>query len=75
MTREALGDLHGKVVVMSRKFYKGETEEERRFLCLGGFGCSAGCIGNAVYGKFLTDGEECRVERYEIEKLSDNQEV
>lgn len=73
--REALGDLEGKVVIMSKKFYKGQTEEERKFLCLGGFGCKADCMGNAVFGKFLIDGEECRVERYEIEKLSPDQTI
>jgi hypothetical protein len=65
-------DLTGKVVVVSPKFYKGD-ERARRFLCQGGFGCNPHTMGSAVSGVFLMDGEKCRIEGYQIEKLSDDQ--
>ena len=65
-------DLTGKVVVLMRKYYKGD-EKARRFLCSGGFGCHPGTMGSAIVGTFLIDGEEARVEGWQIEKLSDDQ--
>jgi len=59
-------DLTGKVVVLSREYYKGD-QEARRFHCQGGFGCKSHTHGNGVFGQFMSDGERCRVERYEIE--------
>lgn len=67
--KDDLGDLTNKVVVLNRLYYTG-TENERHFLCLSGFGCSPYAIGNAIFGKFVFDGEECRIERYEVEKLA-----
>lgn len=61
-------DITGKVVVLSRKEFSG-TESERMFLCEKGFGCSPFTSGSAVYGKFISDGEKCRVEGHQIEKL------
>lgn len=59
-------DLTGKVVVLSAEHYKGDREA-RRFRCDTGFGCKPHAHGNAVFGQFMSDGERCRVERYEIE--------
>ena len=58
-------NLEGKVVILSPEFYKG-TQDERRFKCEGGFGCNPACIGRAVFGTFLSDGERARVNRDEI---------
>jgi hypothetical protein len=65
-------DITDTVVVLSPKFYKGD-ERARRFLCKGGFGCRPDSNGQAVFGTFLIDGEECRIEGGHIEKLSDDQ--
>jgi len=62
-------DLTDKTVILSLKYYKG-TEEERKFICKGGFGCKSFTMGSAVIGKFVNNGEECRIEGYEIEKLA-----
>lgn len=65
-------DVTDKVVVLKADYYEGD-ENARRFLCIGGFGCEPGTRGKAIHGRFLTDGETCRVQGYEIEKLSDDQ--
>ncbi len=61
-------DLKDKIVIVKSKCFKG-TEKERRFKCLKGFGCSPATTGTAVWGRFLIDGEECRIEGTQIEKL------
>lgn len=66
-------NLTGKVVVVKSECYHGD-ERGRRFLCLGGFGCHPDTMGTAVSGMFLIDGERTRIEGYEIEKLSDDQD-
>jgi len=65
-------DLHGKVVILTKEAY---SIPDRRFLCLNGFGCASYTSGHAVSGVFLCDGEQCRVEGYEVEALCDSQEV
>lgn len=69
-------ELEGKYVILKggKGGYKG-TEIERVFLCEGGFGCSSGTIGSAIYGKFVFDGEECRIEGYEVERIATVTEV
>ncbi len=62
-------ELAGKTVILSRKYYKG-TEEDRAFVCEDGFGVSPNTGGTAIFGHFVKDGEKCRVEGYEIEKLA-----
>ena len=57
-----------------RQGYKG-NDIERVFYCESGFGCSSATSGNAIYGKFVFDGEECRIEGYEIERLATDKEV
>ncbi len=61
-------NLIGKTVVLSKRHYKG-SEEDRTFKCEGGFGCYPSMGGRAIFGHFVKDGEKCRVEGYEIEKL------
>ena len=40
------------------------TPENQLFRLGGGFGVSPSKIGNACFGYFCADGEECRLERY-----------
>ena len=62
-------DLAGKTVILSSKLYKG-TDEERRFLCKAGFGCRPGTSGTAIFGEFLSDGEKCRINGSDVERLA-----
>ena len=62
-------DLVGKTVILSSKYYKG-TEEDRKFKCEGGFGCSNVTSGTAVFGYFVKDNEKTRIDGYEVEKLA-----
>ena len=59
-------DLTDKVVVLSSKDYRGD-QEARRFLCRSGFGCKPHSRGNAIYGEFVSDEEQTRVERWQVE--------
>jgi hypothetical protein len=63
-------ELTGKRVILSGSRYRG-NKEERMFLCESGFGCHSFTSGRAIYGKFVKDGEECRVDGYEIEGLAE----
>jgi hypothetical protein len=68
-------ELEGKVVLIKKDYLKPEyhDDEKRRFLCETGFGCHPWTMGNAVFGTYLWDGEQCRVEGWQIECLSDDQ--
>lgn len=67
-------DLTGKTVVLSEKFYDGDTVG-RVFTCKGGFGCQPSTMGRAVSGEFIADGETCRVEGDEVERLATQEEI
>jgi len=66
-------NLQGKTVILKPECYKGD-EKERLFKCESGFGCHPQCMGTAVFGTFVSDGERARVERYEILCLAPGQE-
>ena len=58
----------GERVVLSARAYKG-TEKERIFICdIGGFGMFQSTNGTAIFGKFESDGEKCRINGYDIER-------
>lgn len=63
-------DLRGKTVILSHEYYDGD-EEARKFKCEQGFGCLPFTSGTAISGYFLKDGERCRVEGDEVEKLAE----
>lgn len=64
-------NLTGKVVVIKKEFFNEQyANGDRRFLATAGFGCNPSLMGKAVFGKFLDDGEETRIERYDIEGLA-----
>lgn len=66
--------LEGKTVILSRTYYIGD-DTEREFVCETGFGCKAKDItgkrlhGRTIFGFFVSDGEKCKVQRFEIERL------
>lgn len=68
-------ELEGKIVILDNQYYKGEKDIDRAFLCEDGFGCSSFTHGNAITGKFLIDGEHCRVEGYQVKRLATDEEI
>ena len=51
-----------------------QKPEYQLFRIQGGFGASPSKMGNAVFGYFCADGEECRQERYQFIGIA-NEEV
>lgn len=47
----------------------------RVFQANGGFGMHDYTIGSAVFGTFVRDGEEARMEGYDIERIATDDEV
>jgi hypothetical protein len=64
-------ELTGKTVVIRASALRPQfAETDRRFKCQGGFGCSPSAVGRAVFGTFLVDGEETRMDRGDIEGIA-----
>lgn len=65
-------NIQGCKVRLDPEIYNlGEmTDEEKEkgylFVAENGFGTGPNCVGTAVFGYFVKDGERARVERYEI---------
>lgn len=57
-----------QVVVIKSEYFKPDyrSAKYQLFHAKGGFGCDPSKIGTAVFGYFLADGDEARVERYDI---------
>lgn len=70
-------DLHGKVVVLEKKYMRLEYQDvkSRLFRCEHGFGCSSFTDGTALVGIFLADGETARMEGYMVERLAEPGEI
>jgi hypothetical protein len=67
--------LEGKYVILDRGFYSGETDLERMFYCVSGFGCSPETSGRAIFGHFTIDAEETRIEGYQVKRLATKEEI
>lgn len=63
-----LGDITGKVIVLSPKCLKEQywSPENQLWFAKGGFGCEPDKIGRAVYATCLFDGEETRWSRGDV---------
>jgi hypothetical protein len=70
-------DLKGKHVVIKADVLRPDYRDigNRIFLAKGGFGCSPTARGTAVFGTFVKDGNDDRMERYDIERLATDEEV
>jgi hypothetical protein len=70
------GDITNKWVLIKADIMKPEYRsiKERLFHAENGFGCSGIAIGTAVSGEHL-DGERCRYERYQIEKVATEKQI
>ncbi len=61
-------DYTNQIVVLKAEWLKEEykTPENQLFLATGGFGCDPNSSGTQIFGKFLNDGEEVSVRRYDV---------
>ena len=62
-------ELEGKTVVLNKKYYKGD-EIDRTVVVTGGFGASPITTGTALTVIFVKDGDTCRAEGPEVQKLA-----
>lgn len=73
-------DLTGKAVVILAKYHNADFQalEQRIFQVDAkspGFGALPNTTGRALYGHYVVDGENCRREGYEVERLATPAEV
>jgi hypothetical protein len=70
-------ELTDKVVVLNEEIFKPEFTalKFRLFKVSGGFGASPETIGRKIFGKFLSDGEECGYSGYDVERLATEEEI
>lgn len=65
----------GCVGIINADWFKAEYRipDNQLFRIHGGFGASPSKMGNAVFGEFCADGEQCRVERYNFIGIADEE--
>lgn len=70
-------DLEGKIVILDKQCLKPEYHDikYRVFQVIGGFGVKPSTIGTALYGKFLCDDEQARMEGYQVERLATQDDI
>ena len=70
-------DLTGRAVVIDAAELKPEYADPvlRVFAVSGGFGAKSFTRGNAVYGAFVYDGEQCRMEGWMVERFATDEEI
>jgi hypothetical protein len=58
----------GEIVVIDKACHNEnyQASEQRLFIVLGGLGMRSEANGCAVFGKYVSDGEECRIEGHTI---------
>ena len=66
--QSSMQDYTNQIVVISEhsvtNFHPDyQSCDNQLFHATGGFGCSPNTMGSAVFGRFLNDGEQCRMER------------
>lgn len=74
----ALGEeLTDKVVVLKEEVLAAPYRalEQRLFRVTGGFGAHNFTSGTALFGEFLADGETCRMDGWDVERLATDEEV
>lgn len=70
-------DLEGKTIILDRQYLRPEYHaiEYRVFKVLAGFGMKPHTIGTALWGEFLSDGEQSRMEGYQVERIATDDEI
>lgn len=72
-------ELGGKYVVLRKSSFAEDggygSAVKRVFLVGGGFGASNFTMGTALMGTFVFDGEQCRWDSYNVERLATEPEI
>lgn len=70
-------DITGRYVVIYKSSMIPEYQDLswRVFHATGGFGCLPDTMGSAVFGRFVRDGEEARIEGLQVERFATDDEV
>lgn len=70
-------ELTGKVVVLRESRFKEEYKalQFRVFEVSGGFGADSYTAGTALFGTFLVDGEQARMNGYDVERLATEEDL
>ena len=69
-------DLTGKVIAFAPdRLRPGLDPMEHVFYVTGGFGASAHTRGTALMGVFLSDGERCRMEGWDVGRIVEEDEL
>ena len=65
----------GCVSTIEAERFKAEHRiaDNQLFRISGGFGASPSKMGNAVFGEFCVDGEQCRIERHDFIGIADEE--
>lgn len=65
-------DLTNQTVVIAAKYHTPDYRalEHRIFYVTGGFGASPHTTGSALFGQYVFDGEQCRLEGRMVERLA-----
>lgn len=68
-------DITDKVLVVKQEVFPCRDVVQRVFHATGGFGCLPHLVGCAVMGVFLHDGDRCRLDGFDFERLATDEEI
>lgn len=70
-------DITGKYIILRKSAMAPAYQDMtwRVFYALGGFGCLPDTMGNGVFGWYVRDKEEARVEGYDVERFATEEEI
>ena len=71
-------DLTGRAVIIDAAEMKQEYADNparRLFVVSGGFGAKPYTSGGGLFGAFLFDGEQCRIEGWMVERFATDEEI
>lgn len=79
MANSLKAELEGRYVILKLKFFRDREKFKdavaRMFKCKDGFGCSSDTMGRAVFGHFTIDGEEARIDGFDIQRFATDEEI
>jgi len=66
-------ELEGKTVILKQSYFRSSlVNTDHPFVCKSGFGCSSRSRGTAIFGYFISDKEQTKIDSFEIERLKED---